>query len=45
MFRRYTPMKMIKKPHRRETVLVPPVVLNPWNRMAEAIRVDVVKNT
>lgn len=38
-------MKMTKKPHRSEMVLTPPVVLKPWNKMAEAIMVAVVKNT
>ena len=36
---------MVKNPHKRETVLVPSVVLNPWKRMAEAMMVDVVKKT
>jgi hypothetical protein len=38
-------MKMIEKPQRREIVLTAPVVLNPWNRIAEAIIVAVVKKT
>lgn len=38
-------MKMIKNPQIRETVLPASVVLNPWNRMALAIIVDVVKKT
>jgi hypothetical protein len=45
MLSRYTPMKMIKKPHSSETVLTPPEVLKPWNRIAEAIMVDVVNPT
>lgn len=38
-------MKMTRKPQRSEMVLTPPVVLNPWNRMAEAMMVAVVKKT
>jgi len=38
-------MKMMRKPQRSETVLTPPVVLNPWKRMAEATIVQVVKPT
>ena len=38
-------MKMTRKPHSKETVLTPPVVLNPWNSMAEAMMVAVVKKT
>lgn len=36
---------MIKKPHRRETMLTPSVVLNPWKRMKDAVRTAVVKVT
>jgi hypothetical protein len=45
MLSRYTPMKMIKKPQSSDTVLVPPGVLKPWKRIADAIKVDVVKKT
>jgi hypothetical protein len=38
-------MKMIANPQSREIVLAAPVVLNPWNKMAEAIIVAVVKKT
>lgn len=38
-------MKMIMKPHMSETLSLPPVVLNPWKRMAEARMVDVEKKT
>jgi len=38
-------MKMTRKPQRRDTVLIAPVVLKPWNRMAEAMMVAVVKKT
>lgn len=44
-FKRYTPIKMIENPQRRETVFVASVVLNPWKRIAEATMVEVVKNT
>jgi hypothetical protein len=38
-------MKMTRNPHIREIVLTPPVVLNPWKRIAEAMMVAVVKKT
>lgn len=38
-------MKMTKKPQMSETVLTAEVVLKPWNRMAEAMMVAVVKKT
>lgn len=38
-------MKMTKNPQMSESVLTASVVLNPWNRMAEAIMVAVVKKT
>ena len=38
-------MKMTENPHSSEMVLTAPVVLNPWNRIAEAIIVAVVKKT
>jgi len=38
-------MKMIKNPQIRETVFPASVVLNPWNKMALAMMVDVVKKT
>jgi len=43
--RRYTPVKMTRKPQRREIVLTASVVLNPRKRMKEADRVAVVKVT
>lgn len=36
---------MIRKPQRSEMVLTGSVVLKPWKRMNEAIRVAVVKVT
>lgn len=44
-FRRYTPVKMMRKPQSREMVLTASVVLNPWNRIKEAQSVAVVKVT
>jgi hypothetical protein len=44
-FRRYTPEKMMRKPQRSEMVLTAEVVLNPWKRRKEAMRVQVVKVT
>jgi hypothetical protein len=38
-------MKITENPHSREIVLTAPVVLNPWNKIAEAMMVAVVKNT
>jgi hypothetical protein len=38
-------MKMTENPHNNEIVLTAPVVLNPWNKIAEAMMVAVVKNT
>lgn len=38
-------MKMMRKPQMSEMVLTPPVVLKPWNRMALAMMVAVVKKT
>jgi len=43
--RRYTPLKMVRKPQRREMVLTVSVVLKPLKRMKEATRVKVVKVT
>jgi hypothetical protein len=36
---------MIMKPQMRETLSLPPVVLKPWKRMADARMVDVEKKT
>ena len=44
-FRRYTPVKVTKKPQRRESVVTVSVVLNPLNRIKEAHSVAVVKVT
>lgn len=38
-------MKMTMKPQIRDTLSLPPVVLKPWNRMADARMVDVEKKT
>lgn len=38
-------MKITRNPQSREIVLTPPVVLKPWNKMAEAMMVAVVKKT
>ena len=38
-------MKIVRKPQRREMVLMASVVLKPRKRMKEAIRVKVVKVT
>jgi hypothetical protein len=38
-------MKMMRKPQMREMVLTAEVVLKPWNRIAEAMIVAVVKKT
>jgi hypothetical protein len=38
-------MKITENPHSKEIVLTAPVVLNPWNKIAEAMMVAVVKNT
>lgn len=45
MLSKYTPMKMIKKPHRSDTLSLPLVVLKPLKRIADAIMVDVEKKT
>jgi hypothetical protein len=44
-FSRYTPAKIVRKPQRREMVLLASTVLKPWKRMKEAMRVNVVKVT
>lgn len=44
-FRRYTPVKVTRKPQRRESVLIGSVVLKPLYRMNEAQSVAVVKVT
>jgi hypothetical protein len=36
---------MVRKPQRREIVLLASTVLKPWKRMKEAMRVKVVKVT
>jgi hypothetical protein len=38
-------MNITRKPHIREMVFTPPVVLNPWKSIADAIMVAVVKKT
>ena len=38
-------MKMVRKPHSREIVLMASVVLKPPNRMKDAVSVQVVKVT
>jgi hypothetical protein len=38
-------MKITENPHSKEIVLTAPVVLKPWNKIAEAMMVAVVKNT
>ena len=38
-------MKIIKNPQINDNVLVASVVLNPWNKIAEATMVAVVKKT
>jgi len=43
--RRYTPVKMMRKPQRSEIVLIASVVLKPWKRMKEASSVKVVNVT
>lgn len=43
--RRYTPVKMTRKPQRREMVFTESAVLNPLNRIKEAHNVAVVKVT
>ena len=43
--RRYTPVKMIRKPQRREIVFTGSLVLKPRKRTKEATRVAVVKVT
>ncbi len=42
---RYTPVKVMRKPHSSERVLTVSVVLKPENRMKEAQRVAVVNVT
>ena len=44
-FNKYTPVKMIINPHIKEATLTGLSVLKPWNKMAEAIIVAVVKQT
>jgi len=44
-FNRYTPVKITRKPARRDIVLTALVVLNPPKRMKEAQSVAVVKVT
>lgn len=44
-FRRYTPENMMRKPHRSEIVLTADVVLKPWKRRNDAMRVQVVNVT
>jgi len=44
-FNRYTPEKMMRKPQRREMVLTADVVLKPWKRRQDAMRVQVVNMT
>ena len=44
-FRRYTPVKIVRKPQRREMVFTASVVLKPWKRMKLAVKVQVVKVT
>jgi len=43
--RRWTPRKVTTKPARRDAVFVPEVVLNPWNRIKEAVMVAVENPT
>jgi len=43
--RRYTPEKMMRKPHRREIVFTADVVLKPWNKRKDATSVHVVNVT
>jgi hypothetical protein len=38
-------MKITENPQSNEMVLTAPVVLKPWNKIAEAIMVAVVKKT
>jgi hypothetical protein len=45
IFRRYTPVKITKKPLRRDNVLTASEVLKPPYKMKEAHRVAVVKVT
>ena len=42
---RWTPKNVTAKPHSRETVLLPSVVLMPWNRIKDATRVAVENPT
>lgn len=42
---RYTPEKMMRKPQSRDIVFTAEVVLKPWKRRHEAMRVQVVKVT
>jgi len=42
---RYTPVKIVRNPQRREMVFTASVVLKPLKRIKEAIRVKVVKVT
>jgi hypothetical protein len=44
-FRRYTPEKMMRKPQSNDIVFTGDVVLKPWNRRKDAIRVQVVNVT
>jgi hypothetical protein len=44
-FKRWTPRKVTMNPARSVTVLVPSVVLNPWNRIRDATIVAVENPT
>ena len=44
-FKRYTPEKMMRKPHNSDNVFTASVVLKPLNRMRDAKMVAVVKKT